>query len=62
MFLYSFLLANQQALQGRIAITGCQHCRFDGIASKAKKKLNIRILQDLLDSLLIGQAKSLLDE
>jgi hypothetical protein len=33
-----------------------------GIAGKAKEKLHISVFSDLLDGLLIGQAKPLLDE
>ena len=33
-----------------------------GIARKAKEKLHVSVFSDLLDGLLIGQAKQLLDE
>ncbi len=36
--------------------------RLVGLASKAQKKLDVSILPDLLDSLLIAQAKTHLDD
>ena len=35
---------------------------FAGVAGKAKEILHICVLSDLLNSLLVGQAKSLLDK